>query len=114
MCQSQIHNFLDQCVEIDHANNDGLDLIALHGMYVSWCLTLGEMPMQNSEFCTVVRHHGVPHDDERGTVRFYPGLKWVFPKGEPGAACLDTTDGGNPDSADEVTSVTVPALPGHP
>lgn len=79
MIDSHIPNFLNQCIIIDNADGDGLDVTALYGLYVSWCLTGGSVPMVNSVFVTALRHHGVEHDDDRGTIRFYPGLKMVDP-----------------------------------
>lgn len=77
MTDSQIQNFLDQCTVIKCTNEGGIDLTALFGVYVSWCLTGGTAPMANSAFVTAIRHHGIEHDDDQGAIRFYPGLTMV-------------------------------------
>lgn len=77
MTDTQIQTFLDQCTVTKCTNEGGIDLAALFGVYVSWCLTSGTAPMANSAFVTAIRHHGIEHDDDQGTIRFYPGLTMV-------------------------------------
>ncbi len=79
MTDTQIQKFLDLCTVTNGTNEDGLDLTALFAGYVSWCLAGGTAPMANSMFVTAIRHHGVQHDDDQGTIRFYPGLRLVEP-----------------------------------
>jgi hypothetical protein len=73
MNNTSIHNFLTQSTA-ETSTDDGLDLTALYGLYVSWSLTNGHEPMSNGSFVTALRHYGLEHDDNRGSVRFYPGI----------------------------------------
>ncbi|MFF1832111.1 hypothetical protein [Paenarthrobacter sp. NPDC058040] len=79
MTNTQIPRFLEECVTIDDAANDGLDITALYGRYVGWCLTRLTEPIPNADFVTALRHLGIRHDDDQGPIRFYPGLRIVDP-----------------------------------
>ncbi|MHC8607936.1 hypothetical protein ACW4FP_09775 [Paenarthrobacter ureafaciens] len=35
--------------------------------------------MDNGAFVTALRHYGLEHDDNRGSVRFYPGITMLDP-----------------------------------
>ena len=79
MTDIHISTFLAERVVQDPTLDESLDLGALYGLYVSWCLSAGADPAPQDVFCTALRHHGLPHDDEQGLVRVYPGLRILDP-----------------------------------
>ena len=78
MNDTSIHDFLTHST-VKTSTDDGMDLTALYGLYVSWSLTNGHQPMDNGAFVTALRHYGLEHDDNRGSVRFYPGITMLDP-----------------------------------
>jgi hypothetical protein len=74
MSDAQIGTFLQQCTQFDPASPEGLDLTTLYSDYDRWCRGAGHEPLSSVDFCIALRHQGVPHDDDRSAVRFYPGL----------------------------------------
>lgn len=96
MTSHQIPRFLKQCVIIDDTVHGGLDITALYGRYLSWCLTIGAEPLVSGDFATAVRHLGIRHDDEQGPTRYYPGMKIADPltKSGSGKVRVEETPGG--------------------
>ncbi|HKU35515.1 MAG TPA: hypothetical protein VJP90_08195 [Paenarthrobacter sp.] len=76
MTDTQIGAFLRECVVYEEDSEEGLDLEALYGLYISWCVLGSKVPIPDSAFITSVRINGVKHHKREGT-RFYPGLRMV-------------------------------------
>ncbi|MFK0006455.1 hypothetical protein ACIQTZ_05320 [Paenarthrobacter sp. NPDC090520] len=82
MTDTQIGAFLRECVVYEEDSEEGLDLDALYGLYISWCVLGNKIPVPDSAFRTSIRLNGVKHHKRDGN-RYYPGLRMV------GAAARD-------------------------
>lgn len=76
MSDTQIGAFLRECVVYEEDSEEGLDLEALYGLYISWCVLGAKVPVPDSAFRTSVRLSGVKHEKRNGN-RYYPGLRMV-------------------------------------
>ncbi len=101
MTDTQIGVFLRECVIYEEDSEQGLDLEALYGLYISWCVLGNKVPIPESAFRTSVRLNGVKHNKREG-IRYYPGLRMI------GDAARDYVLNSVPV---EVSEVVVPPIP---
>lgn len=55
MSDTQIGVFLRECVIYEEDSEEGLDLEAMYGLYISWCVLGNKVPIPESAFRTSVR-----------------------------------------------------------
>jgi hypothetical protein len=78
MTLPQLDRFLQDCIVINEATDEGLTTDEMYGLYVSWCSLSGLPPAGDRDFRRALATNGI-HPHRQGHHVVYPGMSMTGP-----------------------------------